>query len=442
MRYDLIVRDAEVWSSAGSVRADVGVQDGVIVDVGSVSSGRAREEVDAAGAWLLPGAIDTQVHFREPGAEQKEDLESGSRAAVLGGVTAFFDMPNTSPATATAEALADKVRRATGRCHAHFAFYIGATVENASELADLETLPGCCGVKVFMGSSTGDLLVEDDQSLERVLRNGRRHVAVHAEDEARLRERRPIAEARAEPSAHPEWRDVDSALTATKRLFRLAERTGRPVHLLHVSTADEAREVAEAKARGLRVTAEVTPQHLLLYAPDCYERLGTLAQMNPPIRDSWHQAALRAALLDGVFDVVGSDHAPHTLAEKARPYPKSPSGMPGVQTLLPSLMNLCWEGFLDPGQVVRLVCEGPADLFGILGKGRIAPGYDADLVLIDPNEGKVVERSMLATKCGWSPFEGELFFGWPRFVWVKGRRVVADGKIVSEPCGEVLSFRL
>ncbi len=442
MRYDLIIRDAEVWSSSGSVRADVAVLGGVIEEVGSLGSARGREEVDASGAWLLPGAIDTQVHFREPGNEHKEDLESGSRAAVLGGVTAFFDMPNTSPATTTAEALEDKVRRAAGRSHAHFAFYVGATADNATELGELELRPACCGVKVFMGSSTGDLLVEDDATLELVLRHGRRRVAVHAEDEARLRERRPIAESRAHPSAHPEWRDVDSALLATRRLLRLAERTGRPVHLLHVSTADEARLVAEAKARKVDITAEVTPQHLLLYAPDCYERLGTLAQMNPPLRDSWHQSALRAALLDGVFDVVGSDHAPHTLEEKSRPYPKSPSGMPGVQTLLPALLNLCWEGFLVPEQVVRLVCEGPAKLFGIRGKGKVAPGFDADLVLVDPNEGRVVERSMLASKCGWSPFEGELLFGWPSLVWVKGRRVVAEGRIVGEPSGEALTFEL
>ncbi len=442
MRYDLIIRDAEVWSSSGSVRADVAVLGGVIEEVGSLGSARGREEVDASGAWLLPGAIDTQVHFREPGNEHKEELESGSRAAVLGGVTAFFDMPNTSPATTTAEALEDKVRRAAGRSHAHFAFYVGATADNATELGELELRPACCGVKVFMGSSTGDLLVEDDATLELVLRHGRRRVAVHAEDEARLRERRPIAESRAHPSAHPEWRDVDSALLATRRLLRLAERTGRPVHLLHVSTADEARLVAEAKARKVDITAEVTPQHLLLYAPDCYERLGTLAQMNPPLRDSWHQSALRAALLDSVFDVVGSDHAPHTLEEKSRPYPKSPSGMPGVQTLLPALLNLCWEGFLVPEQVVRLVCEGPAKLFGIRGKGKVAPGFDADLVLVDPNEGQVVERSMLASKCGWSPFEGELLFGWPSLVWVKGRRVVAEGRIVGEPSGEALTFEL
>jgi dihydroorotase len=438
--YDVLIRDAEVWSSSGSRRADVAFEGGLIVEVGDLGGRRARQEVDATGRWLLPGAIDTQVHFREPGAEHKEDLESGSRSALLGGVTAFFDMPNTSPPTTSADALQDKLRRAEGRSHAHYAFYIGATAGNAPALRPLELLPGCCGVKVFMGSSTGDLLVEDDEGLEAVLRSGKTRVAVHAEDEARLRERKPLAIEKADPSAHPEWRDVESALLATQRLLRLAERTERPVHLLHVSTGDEARLVAEAKARGVNLTAEVTPQHLTLYAPDCYERLGTLAQMNPPIRDSWHQSCLRSALLDGVFDIVGSDHAPHTLEEKAKPYPNSPSGMPGVQTLLPMLMNLCWEGFLTPEQVVRLVCEAPSEIFGIRRKGRISVGFDADAVLIDPNEGRVVERSMLACKSGWSPFEGELLFGWPQMVWVKGKLAVADGRIVAGPFGERLDF--
>ncbi|MCX7799898.1 MAG: dihydroorotase [Fimbriimonadales bacterium] len=440
MLYDVLIRDAVVWSSEGGRRTDVAFADGLVAEVGDLGGRRARQEVDAAGSWLLPGAIDTQVHFREPGAEHKEDLETGSRAAVLGGVTAFFDMPNTAPATTSAEALRDKLDRAAARSHAHYAFYVGATAENASRLPELERLPGCCGVKVFMGSSTGDLLVEDDETLEAVLRNGSTRVAVHAEDEPRLRERRAIATERADPSAHPEWRDVESALRATRRLLALAELTGRPVHLLHVSTGDEARLVAEAKSRGLALTAEVTPQHLCLYAPDCYERLGTRAQMNPPIRDSWHQSCLRSALLDGVFDIVGSDHAPHTLEEKAQPYPKSPSGMPGVQTLLPCLLNLCWEGFLSPELVVRLVCEAPAEIFGVRGKGRLSPGFDADAVLVDPNEGRVVERSMLASKCGWSPFEGELLFGWPQMVWVKGRLVVAEERIVDGPFGEMLRF--
>lgn len=440
MAYEIVIKNGTVVSGVGLRQADVGIAGGKIVHVGNIPVEQGRTVLDATGKHVLPGVIDTQVHFREPGNEQKEDLETGSKAAVAGGVTSFFDMPNTSPPTATPEALEDKLRRAAGRCWANYAFYMGATSESAEQLAEYERLPGCCGVKVFMGSSTGTLLVDDDAVLERVLANGARPCAVHAEDEARLRQRKPAFEKEPNPANHPLWRDAETAVIATRKLFELAAKTGRRVHLLHVSTADELRLIEQARLDGVRVTAEVTPQHLFFFAPDCYERLGTLAQMNPPIRDSWHQSALRQALSEGLFDVVGSDHAPHTLEEKALPYPKSPSGMPGVQTMLPVMLDLVGDGLLRLEDVVRLLCENPARIFGIKNKGFIEVGYDADIAVVDLKSTRIVSKEILYSKCGWSPFEGEALTGWPTEVLVNGRIAFAGGEHVGQPNGKMLEF--
>ena len=330
--FDLVVHGGVCVTPHGPLRADLGVRNGRIAALGRLRAGTADATIDATGLHVLPGVIDTQVHFREPGDEHKEDLETGTRGAVLGGVTAVFEMPNTRPPTTSAAALVDKLARADGRAWCDHAFYVGATEENAPTLGELERLPGCAGVKVFMGSSTGGLLVPDDETLDTVLAAGTRRVAVHAEDDERLRERRPIAEAAGDPRAHPEWRDVETALRATRRLLRLAAERGRPVHVLHVTTAEEIALLAAHKAIA---SVEVTPQHLSLQAPECYDRLGTRAQMNPPIRDGRHRAALWRGVADGTVDVVGSDHAPHTREEKARPYPSSPAGMPGVQRCCP-----------------------------------------------------------------------------------------------------------
>ena len=427
-------------SGEGSERADVGIKGGLIQQVGDLSAQSATVEIDARELAVLPGAIDTQVHFREPGAEHKEDIESGSRAAVMGGVTAFFDMPNTKPPTTTAEALQDKLRRADGRSWCHYAFYVGASPENVDQLADLEMLPGTPGVKVFMGSSTGSLLVEDDETLLRVLRSGTRRVAVHAEDERRLRERKALLTSVSTAEHHPIWRDPEVARLATERLLRLSAEAQRPVHVLHVSTADELPLIDQAKRDGLGTTAEVTPQHLWFYAPDCYERLGSLAQMNPPIRDSWHQMALRQALTDGLFDMVGSDHAPHTVDEKLQPYPSSPSGMPGVQTMLPVMLDLAFTGHLSLQQVVRLTSEGPAEVFGLRGKGRLKEGFDADVCVVDLKEPRIWTHDLVESKCGWTPWEGECLTGVPRHVIVGGQVRVMDGRLVGQPSGRPLRF--
>ncbi|RIK95522.1 MAG: dihydroorotase [Proteobacteria bacterium] len=435
-RYDLLIRNATVVNHAGVFTADIAAVGGRTVAIGELKTAAAAEEIDATGLHVLPGVIDTQVHFREPGNEHKEDLASGSLAAVMGGVTAVFEMPNTKPATTTAAALADKVARATGRMWCDFAFYVGATAHNVGDLASLETLPGCAGVKVFMGSSTGDLLVADDQALEAVLRAGRRRVAIHAEDETRLQERRPLAETGG-VAQHPIWRDAETARRATERILKLARKTNRLIHVLHVTSAEELPLLAANKDIA---SVETTPQHLTLAAPECYETLGALAQMNPPIRGVEHRDALWRATASGVVDVIGSDHAPHTLEEKAKPYPASPSGMPGVQTLLPLLLDHAHAGRLSLMRLVDLTSAGAQRLFGLRAKGRLAVGYDADYTIVDLKKSWVVEESWLQSRCGWSPFVGRRLTGKPVGTVVRGHRVMWEDEVTGAPPGAPLRF--
>ncbi|MEX1206428.1 MAG: dihydroorotase [Dongiaceae bacterium] len=434
--YDLIVRGGIVATPNGIAAADVAVSGGKIASIGAVT-GAAAEVVDATGLHVLPGVIDTQVHFREPGLEHKEDLATGTAGAVLGGVTAVFDMPNTNPNTLSRAELADKLARARGRAWCDHAFFIGAAAENAARLGELERLPGCAGVKVFMGSSTGSLLVADDAGLRDVLRNGRRRVAVHAEDEARLKERFELARAGGNVGLHPEWRDVETAVMATRRLLRLARESGRRVHVLHVTTAEEMEILAAAKDIA---TVEVTPQHLTLAAPECYARLGTFAQMNPPIREARHRDGLWRGIAQGIVDCIGSDHAPHTAAEKARPYPESPSGMPGVQTLLPLLLDHLNAGRLTLERLVDLTSAGPARIYNIAGKGRIAVGYDADLTLVDLKARRTISKDRTASKCGWTPFDGMAVTGWPRATVIRGRVVMREDELIGAPAGEPVRF--
>src|SRR3984957_11801501 len=377
--FDLLVRGGEVVNHSGRGMADIGVRDGKIAAVGDLAQASASECFDARGLTILPGVIDSQVHFREPGLEWKEDLESGSRCAVLGGVTAVFEMLNTEPTTTDAPALADKLARAKGRMHCDHAFYVGGTHENAQFLGELERLPGCCGVKVFMGASTGSLLIADDEGVEAVLTAINRRGTFHSEDEYRLAERRPLARP-GDWTSHPEVRDPQSAIQSTERLVRLARKTGKRCEVLHVTTAEEIDFLAKNKDVA---SVELTPQHLTLVGPEAYERLKGFAQMNPPIRDASHQPGLWRGITMGVADVLGSDHAPHTREEKAKPYPASPSGMPGVQTLVPVMLTHVANGKLTLERFVDLTSHGANRVFGIAGKGRLAEGYDTDLTLVD-----------------------------------------------------------
>lgn len=436
-RYDLVVRGGQVFTPSGLLETDLGVTDGKVAALGDLARAEAGETLDAAGLTVLPGVIDSQVHFREPGLEHKEDIAHGTKAAVLGGVTTIFEMPNTSPLTLHQADLEDKLIRSQGRAWCDHAYFVGASEENADDLALLERLPGCAGVKVFMGSSTGSLLVEKDAVLARVLASGRRRVAVHAEDEDRLRERQHIAKEAGHPRAHPDWRDVECALRATQRIVKLGREAGRPVHVLHITSAEEMAFLAQHKDVA---TVETTLNHLTMAAPECYERLGSKAQMNPPVRDASHRSALWRAIEDGTVDVIGSDHAPHTLEEKQRDYPSSPSGMPGVQTLLPLLLDHMNQGRLTLQRLVDLTSAGPHRIFGIAGKGRIAHGWDADLTLVDLKAERTITDDWIASKCGWTPFHGMTVTGWPMATVVRGRVVMREDEVLGTPVGAPARF--
>jgi dihydroorotase len=437
LTFDMILRGGSVFTPAGPSDCDVGVRGGRIAALLPRGAGDAGEIVDCTGLTVLPGVIDTQVHFREPGLEHKEDLESGSRAAVLGGVTAVFEMPNTKPNTDSAEKMVDKLARAKNRMWCDHAFYLGATAANADSLDELEMLPGCSGIKVFMGASTGDLLVSDDATLARVLAHGRRRVAIHAEDEYRMQERMNLRVS-GDPSSHPVWRDDESAMLATQRVVRLARETRRRIHVLHVTTPAELEFLGQNKDIA---SVEVTPQHLTLAGEDAYPRLGTHAQMNPPIRSGAHRDGLWHWLGQGVPDVIGSDHAPHTLAEKAGVYPDTPSGMPGVQTLLPLMLDHMASGRLTLARLVDLTSAGAARLFGLMDKGRIAVGFDADFSVVDLAAKWTVTEDWLASRAGWSPFTGMALTGRPVGTIVRGRRVMWEAEVLGSAHGAPLRFQ-
>jgi len=433
--YDLILTGGAVVNHDGQGVRDIGVRDGRIAAIGDLSQASSGSRIDCRGLHILPGVIDSQVHFREPGLEHKEDLETGSRAAVLGGVTAVFEMPNTNPLTTSEAALADKVTRATGRMHCDFAFWVGGTRENAGDVGELERLPGAAGIKVFMGSSTGDLLVEDDEGVASILKNTRRRSAFHSEDEYRLRER--IGERVAgDPSSHPVWRDEIAALRSTERLVRIARQTRARIHVLHISTAEE---IAFLEAHKDVATCEATPHHLTMSSDD-YARLGTLLQMNPPVRDIRHRDGIWHGISQGIVDVLGSDHAPHTLEEKAKTYPASPSGMTGVQTLVPIMLDHVNAGRLTLERFVDLSSHGPNRLFGIARKGRIAAGYDADFTVVDMKRVETITNAQAGSKAGWTPYDGKRVTGWPVGTIVRGRQVMWEGEIVTRGQGRPVEF--
>ncbi len=434
--YDLILKGGTVVNHDGEGPRDIGIRGGRFAAIGDLSLASAGETVDCRGLHLLPGVMDTHVHFREPGLTHKEDLESGSRGAVLGGITAVFEMPNTIPPTTDAGALADKVKRAHHRMHCDFAFYVGATRENTRDLGELERLPGACAVKVFMGSSTGTLLIEDDEGVRAVLKAINRRAAFHSEDENRLRERMDLR-VEGDPRSHPVWRDALAALICTQRLIRLAHETGKRVHVLHVTSKDEAVFLAGHKDVA---SAEAIPAHLTLAAPDCYEKLGTLAQLNPPIRDAVHRAGLWNAIAQGVIDTIGSDHSPHTREEKAQVYPKTHSGMTGVQSLVPVMLDHVNAGRLSLQRFVDLTSAGPARVFGIAGKGRIAVGYDADVTVVDLTRRETITDAWTASRAGWTPYDGMSVTGWPVGTVIRGQKVMWDGDLSAVSQGETVRF--
>ena len=433
--YDLLVKGGTLVNHDGVAPRDIGIVAGKVRAIGSLATADAGEVIDATGLHILPGVIDTQVHFREPGLTHKEDLESGSRSAVMGGVTCVFEMPNTHPPTTGEAELSDKVRRARHRMHCDFAFWMGGTHANAAHVAELERLPGAAGIKVFMGSSTGSLLVADDAGVAAILRRTRRRAAFHSEDEGRLDERKPLRVA-GDPASHPVWRDAEAALRCTRRLIAIARAEGARIHVLHISTGDEIELLRASKDL---VSCEVTPHHLTLSADD-YPRLGTKLQMNPPVRDTVHRAALWEGLAQGVLDILGSDHAPHTASEKEQPYPASPSGMTGVQTLVPVMLDHVAAGRLSLMRLVDMTSAGPARLFQLAGKGRVAAGYDADLTIIDLKRSTTITDAAVASRAGWTPHHGRVVTGWPVGTIVRGRRVMWEGELASPSTGEAARF--
>ncbi|MDF1769681.1 dihydroorotase [Maricaulis sp.] len=434
--YDVILKGGEIVNHDGRGHADIGIIDGKTAAIGDLSQASAGEVVDCSGLMVLPGVIDSQVHFREPGMEWKEDLQSGSLCAVMGGVTAVFEMPNTNPTTTVPDMLTDKLARAQNRMHCDHAFYAGATNENADILPEMERMLGCCGVKVFMGASTGSLLVADDEGVERVLRAIKRRAAFHSEDEYRLADRRDLA-VEGDWTSHPHVRDAEAAIMSTKRLVRLARKTGKRIHVLHISTAEEMDFLAGHRDIA---SVEATPQHLTLQGPEIYERIKGRAQMNPPLRDAHHRAGLWRGIQRGIVDVIGSDHAPHLLEEKAKPYPQSPSGMPGVQTLVPVMLDHVNAGRLTIERFVDLTSAGAQRIFGIAGKGRMAVGWDADFTLVDMKRTETITDAWSASKSGWTPFDGMSVTGWPVGTIIRGRSVMRDGELVASGSGQPVRF--
>jgi dihydroorotase len=434
--FDMILKGGTVVNHDGRAERDVGVRGGRIAAIGDLSRASAARIVDCRGLHILPGVIDTQVHFREPGLDHKEDLESGSRAAVMGGVTAVFEMPNTNPQTTTPEALADKVRRGHHRMHCDFAFWVGGTQENTDVVAELERLPGAAGIKVFMGSSTGSLLVEDDEGITNILRRTRRRAAFHSEDEQMLRDRKHLR-VEGDPRSHPVWRSAEVALSCTQRLLRIARDTGARIHVLHVTTAQEMALLKDYKDVA---SVEVTPHHLTLAGPADYDRLGTLIQMNPPVRDEAHRQAVWEGLDEGIADILGSDHAPHTREEKAGTYPDTPSGMTGVQTLVPIMLDHVNASRLTLERFVDMTSAGPKRLFGIARKGRVAVGYDADFTVVDLRRVETITNDWIVSKCGWTPYDGVKVTGWPVGTIVRGNVVMWDGTLEAPSLGEVVRF--
>lgn len=431
----LLIRNARLARPDGSIiEGDLLCHDGVIERIAAQISVPADETLDAGGNLLLPGVIDPQVHFREPGREYKEDLGSGSRAAVKGGVTSFLEMPNTDPSTSNQAALDDKLRRAADKCVANYGFFIGATPDNLDEI---NRAGPTCGIKIFMGASTGSLLVDKAEDLERIFANGSRLIAVHAENEARIRARREQFKGRTDVAVHSDIRDNQSALLATELALALSRKYRRRLHILHLSTHEEVELLRRDKPAW--VTAEVIPNHLLLNVND-YTRLGALVQMNPPIRHPEDNAALWAGLHDGAIDFIATDHAPHTLEEKHKPYPQSPAGMPGVETSLPLMLTEMKAGRCTLAEIQKWMCHGPAEAYGIRNKGKILEGWDADLTLVDMEHARPVRNEEMFTRVRWSPFNGRELTGWPIYTIVGGQVAFDRGKIRDGVHGRPLSF--
>jgi dihydroorotase len=436
--YDLLIRGGLCVLPWGIEQTDVGVRNGRIASLGAAADATAGEVIDAAGLHVLPGLIDPHVHLRDPGAPTVETIPTGTKGAVLGGLTTVFDMPNTNPSITDAARLAWKQDYAESAAWCDMGLYVGATKANVPELPALETGRGVCAIKVFAGSSTGDLMVEDDENLERVMRSGRRRIAYHSEDEYRLQARKPLFKSGDPYASHMEWRDEECAFLGTRRLMALARATGRPAHILHVSTAQELDYLKDYRDIA---TVEVLVNHLTQMAPEVYETLKGFGVMNPPIRGRRHYEAAWAAVRDGTVDTIGSDHAPHPYEAKLKPWPECPAGLTGVQTLVPVMLDHVNAGRLSLTRLVDLMCAGPARVYGLVGKGRMAAGYDADFTLVDMKRQRRIENDWIVSPSGWTPFDGMAVTGWPLATIVRGHVVMREDEVLGAPSGRLAAFR-
>ena len=433
--FSLIIKNGSCYIDGKLTQTDIGLSGDKIKKIGKIELNSSKV-YDATDKVVLPGIIDTQTHFREPGSTDVEDLESGSRAAVLGGVTSLFEMPNTNPPTSNLVEFDKKLQLAKNRMHSNYAFYFGATPENIEQLSKLKDVEGCCGVKLFAGSSTGKLLVDKEADIEKVISSSDRVVSIHSEDEEILNLRKKFIK-EGDVHSHPEWRNTECAISSTRRVVKIAERYNKKIHVLHVTTKEEVDFLAMHKKN---VTFEITPQHLTLYAPDCYDKLGTYAQMNPPLRTKEHYDRLWVAIKNNIVDVLGSDHAPHSKENKNKNYPNTPSGMPGVQTIFPVMLDHVNNGKLSLQQLIKFMCENPCKIFGIKNKGYLKEGYDADLTIADMNKEVTIKDEMIASKCGWTPFNNHKVKGFPVGTIVNGNLVMSDGKVIAESKGIPLKF--
>mgnify|MGYP001453609753 CR=1 FL=1 len=433
---DLIIKNGSCYIEGNLKKQDIGIKNSKITEIGTISTSNSKDVIDANNLIVLPGCIDTQVHFREPGSTDAEDLNSGSRAAIAGGITSVFEMPNTNPPTSSKKEFSNKLKLAKNRMYCNYAFYFGATPDNHKELSELQDLEGCCGIKLFVGSSTGNLLVKFEQDIRKVFKSSSKIVSVHSEDEEILKMRKKLIK-EGDVKTHPLWRNEDCAISSTRKIVIIAERYDKKAHILHVTTKQEIDFLAQHKGN---VSFEITPQHLTLTAPECYQKLGTYAQMNPPIRDKTHQNRLWYGVRNNFLDIIGSDHAPHLKENKEKIYPNSPSGMPGVQTLVPVMLNHVNDGKLTLQQFINFVCENPVKIFGIKNKGFIKKSYDADLTIVDMNKIITIKDENIESKCKWSPFNGMKFKGAPVLTIVNGQVKMKNGKILGDPEGKPLVF--
>ena len=432
---DLIIKNGTCYIDDNLEKLDLGIQNGKISHIGNLKEEKSKNTIDVTNKIVLPGLMDTQVHFREPGSVDAEDLHSGSRAAIVGGITSVFEMPNTNPPTTNFEEFQKKINIGK-RMYCNHAFYFGATAENYQLLEKLKDLDGCCGIKLFAGSSTGNLLVDKEDDIEKVFKHASKVVAVHSEDEEILKLRKKLIE-NGNVKTHPVWRNEEVAISSTRKIVKIAKRLNKKAHILHVTTKEEVDFLSQNKGN---ITFEITPQHLTIYAPDCYDNLGSYAQMNPPIRDKSHYDRLWYAVKNNLNDTIGSDHAPHLKINKDKEYPNSPSGMPGVQTLMPVMLNHVNDKKLSLNQLISLVCENPIKIFGIKNKGFIKEGYDADFTIVDMNKKIVIKNENIESKCGWSPFNGHEFKGTPVATIIAGKTKMKNGKILGDPEGTPLKF--